>query len=327
MKVGSLTLDHKVILAPMSGVTDWPFRRMVRQLDGGLVVSEMVASEAIINGVKKEMRKLSTNAAEEFPFALQLAGWDPAMMGEATRIACDLGAAMIDLNLGCPARKVTGKLSGSALMRDEGTVAAIFRAVMAASDRPVTVKMRLGWDDHSKNAPVIARMAADHGLAMITVHGRTRCQFYKGDADWLAVAEVVDAVDLPVAVNGDITSPETARAALEASGAEAVMIGRAAIGKPWLLGQINHWLRHGVMPKDPDIAARHAVMRSHLDLMLSHYGSHGLRLARKHVSAYASGLPYAAEMRQIANNTTDANMVFAAMDDWFARCQDMDEAA
>jgi len=191
----------------------------------------------------------------------------------------------------------------------------------------VTVKMRLGWDDHSKNAPVIARMAADHGLAMITVHGRTRCQFYKGDADWLAVAEVVDAVDLPVAVNGDITSPETARAALEASGAEAVMIGRAAIGKPWLLGQINHWLRHGVMPKDPDIAARHAVMRSHLDLMLSHYGSHGLRLARKHVSAYASGLPYAAEMRQIANNTTDANMVFAAMDDWFARCQDMDEAA
>lgn len=327
MKVGSLTLDHKVILAPMSGVTDWPFRRMVRQLDGGLVVSEMVASEAIINGVKKEMRKLSTNAAEEFPFALQLAGWDPAMMGEATRIACDLGAAMIDLNLGCPARKVTGKLSGSALMRDEGTVAAIFSVVMAASDRPVTVKMRLGWDDHSKNAPVIARMAVDHGLAMITVHGRTRCQFYKGDADWLAVAEVVDAVGLPVVVNGDITSAQTARAALEASGAEAVMIGRAAIGKPWLLGQINHWLRHGVMPKDPDIAARHAVIRSHLDLMLSHYGSHGLRLARKHVSAYASGLPYAAEMRQIANNTTDANMVFAALDDWFARCQDMDEAA
>jgi len=327
MKVGSLTLDHKVILAPMSGVTDWPFRRMVRQLDGGLVVSEIVASEAIINGVKKEMRKLSTNAAEEFPFALQLAGWDPAMMGEATRIACDLGAAMIDLNLGCPARKVTGKLSGSALMRDEGTVAAIFRAVMAASDRPVTVKMRLGWDDHSKNAPVIARMAADHGLAMITVHGRTRCQFYKGDADWLAVAEIVDAVGLPVVVNGDITSAQTARAAFEASGAEAVMISRAAIGKPWLLGQINHWLMHGIMPKDPDIAARHAVMRSHLDLMLSHYGSHGLRLARKHVSAYASGLPYAAEMRQIANNTTDANMVFAALDDWFARCQDMDEAA
>ncbi len=327
MKIGSLTLDHKVILAPMSGVTDWPFRRMVRQLEGGLVVSEMVASEAMIHGVKKEMRKLSTNASAEFPFALQLAGWDPHMMGEATRIACDLGAAMIDLNLGCPARKVTGKLSGSALMRDEATVAAIFRAVMAASDRPVTVKMRLGWDDSTRNAPAIARMAADCGLSMVTVHGRTRCQFYKGEADWQAVAEVVDAVDLPVVVNGDITSAETAREALDASGAEAIMIGRAAIGRPWLLGQIDHWLRHGVMPKDPDIATRHAVMRAHLDLMLSHYGSHGLRLARKHVSAYANGLPYAAEMRQVANNSTDAKRVFAAMDAWFVRLQDWDEAA
>jgi tRNA-dihydrouridine synthase B len=287
----------------------------------------MVASEAMIHGVKKEMRKLSTNASAEFPFALQLAGWDPHMMGEATRIACDLGAAMIDLNLGCPARKVTGKLSGSALMRDEATVAAIFRAVMAASDRPVTVKMRLGWDDSTRNAPAIARMAADCGLSMVTVHGRTRCQFYKGEADWQAVAEVVDAVDLPVVVNGDITSAETAREALDASGAEAIMIGRAAIGRPWLLGQIDHWLRHGVMPKDPDIATRHAVMRAHLDLMLSHYGSHGLRLARKHVSAYANGLPYAAEMRQVANNSTDAKRVFAAMDDWFVRLQDWDEAA
>jgi tRNA-dihydrouridine synthase B len=248
-------------------------------------------------------------------------------MAEAARMGCDMGAAIIDLNLGCPARKVTGKLSGSALMRDESTVAAIFDAVMKASDRPVTVKMRLGWDDDTRNAPRIAKMAEDAGLSMVTVHGRTRCQFYKGAADWDAVQAVVDHVDLPVVINGDIIDGQSARAALAASGADAVMVGRATMGQPWLPAHLDHYLRQGEMPATPSLAERHAIMRNHLDLMLSHYGSHGLRLARKHVSAYANGLPHAAEMRQIANNTTDAKAIFMAMDAWFEQLQDWDEAA
>lgn len=327
MQIGSLNLDHKVILAPMSGVTDWPFRRMVRSLGGGLVVSEMIASEAIIRGVKKEIRKLSTNASDENPFALQLAGWEPSMMAEAASMGCDMGAALIDLNLGCPAKKVTGKLSGSALMRDEATVGAIFDAVVKASDRPVTVKMRLGWDDDTRNAPTIAKMAEEAGLSMITVHGRTRCQFYKGSADWAAVDAVKDNVNLPVVINGDILDGKSADAALIASGADAVMVGRATMGRPWLPAHLDYYLQHGKMPETPSIAERHLIMRTHLDLMLSHYGTHGLRLARKHVSAYTNGLPYAAEMRQVANNSSDAKAVFAALDRWFARLYESDEAA
>jgi tRNA-dihydrouridine synthase B len=248
-------------------------------------------------------------------------------MAEAARMGCDMGAAIIDLNLGCPARKVTGKLSGSALMRDEPLVAAIFDAVMKASDRPVTVKMRLGWDDDTHNAPQIAKIAEESGLSMVTVHGRTRCQFYKGVADWNAVQAVVDNVNIPVVINGDIIDGPSAELALAASGADAVMIGRATIGQPWLPAHLDHYLLHGEMPALPGLADRHAIMRHHLDMMLSHYGSHGLRLARKHVSAYANGLPHAAEMRQIANNTTDAKAVFRAMDQWFEQLQEWGEAA
>ena len=327
MQIGDVSLNHNVILAPMSGVSDWPFRRIVRGCGGGLVVSEMVASAAMISGVKKEMRKLSSDAAAEYPFALQLAGWDADMMGEAARIGTDLGAAMIDLNLGCPARKVTGRLAGSALMQDEAHVAAIFQAVIKASTRPVSVKMRLGWDDQNRNAPNIARIAESSGLAMISVHGRTRCQFYKGKADWQAVRAVVEAVNLPVIVNGDINSAATADRALAESGAQGIMVGRAVMGKPWLVGQLNHWLQHREWQPEPNIAKRYEIMRAHLDLMLTHYGTHGLRLARKHIGAYAQNLPHAAQMRQIANNSTDASHVFAAMDAWFRQLDSCDEAA
>ncbi len=327
LQIGSISLDHPVILAPMSGVTDWPFRRIVRRLGGGLLVSEMIASAAILRGVRSEMRKLSSDASSEYPFSLQIAGWDPQVMAEAARIGEQMGAAIIDINMGCPSKKVTGKLSGSALMQDEGLVVQIFKAVREAVSIPVTVKMRLGWDDNHLNAPRIAKFAESEGLSLISVHGRTRCQFYKGRADWQAVAAVKAATSLPILVNGDIADFPSIDAALSASGADGVMIGRGAVGRPWFIAQAGQYLRGQAVMATPDLAARHAVMREHLDLMLSHYGTSGLRLARKHIAAYTSGLRGSALMRQIANNTSDAAAVFACIDDWFIGLQAADMGA
>ena len=317
LKIGAVELDRPVVLAPMSGVTDWPFRRLVRELGGGLVVSEMVASAAILKGVRSEMRKLSGDARAEFPFALQLAGWEPEVMAEAARIGEEMGAAIIDINMGCPARKVTGKLAGSALMRDEGLARRIFAAVRGAVTVPVTVKMRLGWDDASRNAPQLAAIAEAEGFAMVTVHGRTRCQFFKGGADWGAVARVREASAMPLVVNGDIAGLDDIDRALALSGADGVMIGRAAMGRPWLINQAGQHLAGKAVDPDPAPAGRRAVMRRHLDLMLDHYGEPGLRLARKHVAAYTAGMGGSALMRRIANNDTDAAAVFEAVDEFF----------
>ena len=316
--IGGIALPHGAVLAPMSGVTDWPFRRAVRRSGGGLVVTEMVASAAVLNNVRTEMRKLRIEALAEAPLSIQLAGWEPPVMAEAAKICADLGATFIDINMGCPAKKVTGKLSGSALMRDPHLAAAIMRAVTSAVSVPVTLKMRLGWDDNSLNAPELAVIAADAGIKMIAVHGRTRCQMYHGAADWSKVGAVVDAVGLPVLVNGDINTLDSVVKAVAKSGAAGVMIGRGAQGRPWLLGQAGDILMGRAPRPTPTVAMRRRLMHLHLDDMLSHYGTAALRLARKHIAWYAHGLVGAAELRDVANNSSNAAEVFSAVDRFFA---------
>ena len=302
--VGSIEIAHPVILAPMSGVTDMPFRRLVKRYGAGLVVSEMIASQAMIRQTRESM-KMTTNCAEEFPMAVQLAGCEPAVMAEAARLNADRGAAIIDINFGCPVKKVVNKLAGSALMREERLAARIMEAVVKAVNLPVTMKMRTGWDETSRNAPALARIAEQCGIRMITVHGRTRCQLYRGTADWHFIREVKAAVDVPVIVNGDITSFADVTAALAASGADGVMIGRGAYGRPWFLRQVIDGLTTGTPAPDPSAATRRDLVLEHYAAMLSHYGSRqAVPLARKHLAWYAKGLPNAAAFRAAVNRET-----------------------
>ena len=312
LAINGNTQPHAAILAPMSGVTDWPFRRAVRRCGGGLVVTEMIASTAVLRDVKSEMRKLRTEAIAEVPLSIQLAGWEPMVMAEAAKICADLGASFIDINMGCPAKKVTGKSSGSALMRDPHLAGAIMAAVVDAVDVPVTLKMRLGWDDSNLNAPELAKVAENAGIKMLAIHGRTRCQMYNGAADWAKIADVVTAVDIPVVANGDITSLDTVQKAIDQSGAAGVMIGRGAQGRPWLLAQAGDFLAGQAVRPTPSIGTRHHLMRAHLDDMLSHYGTAAMRLARKHIASNAHGLPGATKLHKIANNNTNACLLYTS---------------
>jgi tRNA-dihydrouridine synthase B len=282
LKIGDIEVTNRVLLAPMSGVTDAPFRRLAAALGAGLVVSEMTASDDLVNG--RPMSRLRCEATGIGPHVVQLAGCEIRWMAEGARIAESAGAQIIDINMGCPARHVTGGQSGSALMRDLDHAVRLIEATISAVKVPVTLKMRLGWDDRSLNAPELARRAEAAGVQMISVHGRTRCQFYKGEADWGAVRAVRDAIAIPLVVNGDITSFEKAVTALQMSGADAVMVGRGAQGQPWLPGQIGRRLETGIVESAPALAEQLEFVRALYDEVCSHYGLRiGLRHARKHL--------------------------------------------
>jgi tRNA-dihydrouridine synthase B len=315
-----VSIETPVILAPMSGVTDLPFRRLAKQQGAGMVVSEMIASWAMIRENRKTVRMAEVDGCGGIS-ALQLAGCEAAAMADAARLGVDRGADLIDINFGCPVKKVAvGQQAGSALMRDEANAAAILAATVRAVPVPVTLKMRMGWDHANLNAPRIARIAEDCGIRMVTVHGRTRQQLYNGAADWDFIRHVKQAVSIPVIANGDIVTEQDAEEALRRSGADGVMIGRGCYGRPWFPAHVAHYLRTATTLPEPSLAHQCTILLSHYEAMLSQHGRDaGMRLARKHLAWYSRGLPGSAEFRATIMRLDDTEAVVGLVRDYFDR--------
>ncbi len=317
-RIGPYSIDSRVILAPMAGVTDRPFRQLCRRMGAGLVVSEMVTSDSRLWHTRKSSFRLD-HTGEAEPRSIQIAGGDPEMMAEAARLNVANGAQIIDINMGCPAKKVCNKAAGSALLRDEALVKDILQAVVAAVDVPVTLKIRTGWCPETRNGVHIAEMAEAAGIAALAVHGRTRADRYQGEAEYDTIARIREAIRMPLFANGDVDSPQKAAQVLAHTGADAVMIGRAAQGRPWLLGQIDHYLRTGELQPEPDLAAQHVILREHLHALHDFYGDYlGVRIARKHVGWYLQSCSDNRDFRQRFNQLETASDQVFAVDAFFA---------
>ncbi len=317
MQLGPYQLRNNVFVAPMAGVTDRPFRQLCKELGAGYAVSEMAASNPRVWASEKTARRINHDGEME-PKAVQIAGADPQLLAEAARFNVDRGAQIIDINMGCPVKKVCNNWCGSALLRDEPLVASLLQAVVAAVDVPVTLKFRTGWDRQNKNALTIARIAEDSGITMLTLHGRTRADGYSGQAEYDTIAAVKAAVKLPVVANGDIDSAHKARAVLDQTGADAVMIGRAAQGRPWIFREIDHFLRTGHLLPAPRVDEVRQLMAQHLQAHYAFYGDYlGVRTARKHIGWYVRDLEGGEDFRQQMNRIEDCALQLAAVDAFF----------
>ncbi len=325
MQIGPYKLKNNLIVAPMAGVTDRPFRQLCKKLGAGMAVSEMVTSNSLLYGSAKTLRR-ANHEGEVSPISVQIAGADPRMMAQAAKYNVDNGAQIIDINMGCPAKKICNVMAGSALLKDEPLVAQILRAVVEAVDVPVTLKIRTGWDKFNRNAVTVARMAEDIGVQALAMHGRTRACLYTGDAEYETIAAVKQAIKIPLIANGDITTPEKAKFVLEQTGADAVMIGRAAQGRPWIFREIEHFLKTGTHLPPPEVSEIHRVMLEHLHDLYAFYGDlTGMRVARKHISWYTKGLVGSANFRHNMNQLQTIELQLAAINEFFGELQQQNE--